>query len=126
MHRPIIDWKKNAKGKNENTVEGKIFAGTRKLIQIRKQLPVFSDQKNLTWLAPHNIHVAGFVRSYGSQKVYCIFNFGSETAFLTWYAFRELCKSPDELQDHWTGEKFTVGQDNEYLIIPPYGFYILD
>jgi len=126
MHRPIIDWKKNAKGKNENTVEGKIFAGTRKLIQIRKQLPVFGDQKNLTWLAPHNIHVAGFVRSYGSQKVYCIFNFGSETAFLTWYAFRELCKSPDELQDHWTGEKFTVGQDNEYLIIPPYGFYILD
>jgi amylosucrase len=126
MHRPIIDWKKNAKGKNENTVEGKIFAGTRKLIQIRKQLPVFSDQKNLTWLAPHNIHVAGFVRSYGNQKVYCIFNFGSETAFLTWYAFKELGKSPDELLDHWTGNKFRVGPDNEYLIIPPYGFYILD
>jgi amylosucrase len=126
MHRPIIDWKKNAKATKANTIEGKIFAGTKKLIQIRKQLPVFRDQKNLTWLAPHNIHVAGFVRSYGNQKVYCIFNFGGETAFLTWYAFKELGKSPDELLDHWTGNKFRVGPDNEYLIIPPYEFYILE
>jgi len=126
MHRPMIDWKKNAFAKKPQTVEGRIFEGTQKLIQIRKKLPVLADQKNLTWLAPHNIHVAGFLRAYGNQRVYCIFNFSHETAFLTWYAFKEQGKSPDELLDHWTGAKFQVGADNEYLIIPPYGFYILE
>jgi amylosucrase len=126
MHRPMIDWEKSAQIKREGSIEARLFSATQKLIRIRKQLSVVSDLKNLTWLAPHNIHVAGFVRSYGNQKLYCLFNFANEAAYLTWYAFKEHGKIPNELLDHWTGEKFQVGPDNEYLIIPAYGFYILE
>ena len=121
-----MDWEKNEKVELLNTPESKIFKGTQKLIQIRKQLPVISDQKNLTWMAPHNIHVAGFLRAFGDKKVYCVFNFSNETAFLTWYAFKEQGTTPGKLFDHWTGAEFIVGPDNEYLIIPAYGFLILE
>ena len=126
MHRPMIDWMKNERRTEHGAVEEQVFAGTKKLLGIRKNLPVISDWKNLTWLSPHNIHVAGFLRAYGDQKVYGIFNFGSETAYLTWYAFKEHGKVPEKLKDHWTGNEFEVGMDNEYLIIEPYGFHILE
>ena len=63
MHRPVIDWEKNKNIDIEGTVEQRIFSGTQKLLSIRKKLPVVADYSNLTWLTPHNIHVAGFIRS---------------------------------------------------------------
>ncbi len=126
MHRPLINWQKNEKRFEAASVEERIFSGTKKLLQIRKSLPVLSDLKNLTWLSPHNIHVAGFVRSLGVQKVYGIFNFGSSASYLTWYAFKEHGKAPTSLRDHWTGKEYPVGMDHEYLILKPYGFHLFE
>ena len=126
MHRPVIDWVKNNRSKELGTIEQKIYDGTKKLLTIRKSLPVLSDMKNLTWLSPHNIHVAGFLRAFGDKKVYGVFNFGSETAFLTWHAFKGHGKIPEKLKDHWTGSEMIVGMDNEFMIIAPYGFHLLE
>ena len=60
MHRPVIDWDKNENIDKPGTIEHIIFTSTQKLICIRKKLPVVADKKNLTWLRPHNIHVAVF------------------------------------------------------------------
>jgi len=126
MHRPIIDWDKNANIDKPGTVEQLIFSSTQKLIQLRRKFPVIADKKNLTWLRPHNIHVAGFLRAWDDERVYCIFNFSKRKQSLTWYAFKENGMRPTLLYDHWSEKTFEVGRDNEYLVLPPYSFFILD
>jgi len=126
MHRPVIHWDKNEKIDEEGTVEHSIFSATKKLISIRKKLPAIADHKNLVWLTPHNIHVAGYLRTFEEQKIFCVFNFSSRPAYLTWYAFKPYGAVPEILFDHWTGKKKKVGPDYEYLVIEPYSFHILE
>lgn len=125
MHRPVIDWEKNKKIDEEGTVENRIFSSTQKLISIRKRLPVVSDFKNLTWLTPHNIYVAGYLRTYEDQRLYCVFNFSNKVSFLTWMAFKEHGIVASKLLDHWSEKVFTVGTNYEHLIIEPYSFHLL-
>ena len=126
MHRPIINWEKNKRIEEEDTIEEKIFSATQRLILLRKKIPVVADRKNLTWLTPHNIHVAGFLRAYGEQQLYCLFNFSNKAAYITWYAFKEHGKIPDKLFDHWQEKRHSVGPDYEYLIIEPYSFCLME
>ena len=126
MHRPVIDWKRNEQINVPGTIPNRIFSGTQKLISIRKKLSMVSDYKNLTWLTPHNIHIAGYLRTLDEHKLYCIFNFSNKPAFLTWFAFKEHGAYTQTLRDHWTDEYITIGRDNEYLVIPPYAFHIFE
>ena len=126
MHRPIIHWEKNEKINEEGTIENRVFSSTRKLIAIRKKLPAIADYKNLVWLTPHNIHVAGYLRTWEEQKVFCVFNFSHMPSYLTWYTFKPYGMVPETLFDHWTGKKIKVGSDHEYLVIEPYSFHILE
>ncbi|OOQ61439.1 amylosucrase [Mucilaginibacter pedocola] len=126
MHRPVIDWKKNKKADKPGTPEQRIFSGTQKLTGIRRKLPVVADYKNLTWLTPYNTHVAGYLRKLNGQQLFCVFNFSAGEAFLTWYAFREHSNDLEKLYDHWTVQEFTVGNNEEYLVIKPYGFHLLE
>ncbi len=126
MHRPIMNWTRNEKRKEANSFEQRIFSETKKLIATRKALEVMSDTKNVTWMTPHNIHVAGFVRANENKKLYCLFNYKHTASFVTWYAFKEHGERPSVLHDHWTGQDFKVGNDNEYFVLPPYGFAILE
>ncbi len=126
MHRPVINWKKKQKIEIEGSVENQIFTATQNLINIRKTISVLADKKNMTWLTPHNIHVAGFLRAWDNQRVYCLFNFSNKTQHLTWYAFKEHALTPKNLYDYWSKQTFKVGNDNEYLVLQPYSFYILE
>lgn len=126
MHRPIIDWDKVAEAKKTGTVENRIFSGIKKLLSIRKQRALFSDMSNINWLSPHNIHVAGFVRRMGNERIYCLFNFCDNATYLTWYAFRERGEGAEILEDLWTGREFRIGTDHEHLILQPYEFLILE
>jgi amylosucrase len=127
MHRPVIDWDKNALAEEvPGTVEHRIFEGIQKLIALRHQLHAFADYNNLQWIYPHNIHIAAFVRSLNEQRIFCIFNYSDKPAWLTWYAFKEKGNAPKKLYDHWSNKEYTVGGDDEYLIVEPYGFCILE
>lgn len=126
MHRPVINWDKNKRIDDPTSIEAKIFSGTQKLISIRRQLPVVADNKNLTWLTPFNIHVAGYLRTLDEAKLYCVFNFNKETAYLSWAAFKQHGPAANQLYDHWQNKSCTVGFDNEHLIIEPYGFCLLE
>ncbi len=126
MHRPVIDWEKNERIHQKGTIEEIIFTGTQKLLTIRKTLPVLADRKNLRWLTPHNIHVAGCLRTSEQTKLYCLFNFSNKAAYLTWYTFKELGGAPKQLYDHWTGKKYTVGADHEYLVLDAYSFCLVE
>jgi amylosucrase len=126
MHRPIMNWERNERRNIEGSFEARIFNETKKLIRTRNTLPIISDLKNTTWMTPHNIHVAGFLRSYENKKLYCLFNYKSTASFVTWFAFKEHGERPVKLKDHWTGEIFNVGNDNEYFVLPGYSFAILE
>ena len=126
MHRPVIDWNKNKKTEEVGTIEHAVFWATQKLLAIRKKLVVIADKKNLTWLSPHNIHVSGYLRAWDDKRVYCLFNFSNAAAYVMWYAFKEHGMVPARLYDHWSEETFTVGNDDEYLILQPYQFCILE
>ncbi len=126
MHRPVIDWEKNKKIDIEGTIENRVFSATQRLISIRKKLEVVADYKNLTWLTPHNMHVAGYLRSFEDKKLYCVFNFSDRSAYLTWYAFKSHGVEPTVLYDHWTGMELPVGENYDHLVIEPYGFHLLE
>jgi amylosucrase len=126
MHRPMIDWNKNEQRKKKGSLEHRIFNETKQLIQIRKALPILSDLKNITWMTPHNIHVAGFVRSFEDKKIFCLFNYQAADAYITWYTFKEHGIRPAQLKDHWTGLTHHVGNDNEYFVLGGYQFAILE
>ena len=126
MHRPVIDWAKNGRIALTGTVEQRIFSGTQRLLGIRKSLPVVADRKNLTWMSPHNRHVAGYIRNRGEKCLFCVFNFSGHATRLTWYAFKENGRIPARLFDHWSGQTFQIGLDHEYLDFPPYGFFLLE
>jgi len=126
MHRPVINWKKNDNTEVEGTIENEIFSATQRLISLRKKIAAFGDYKNITWLSSHNIHVAGFIREHNDKKLYCVFNFCDKEAFLTWYAFKEHGIKSYNLFDHWNQKQYLIGADNEYLIMQPYDFYIME
>ncbi|WP_439474235.1 alpha-amylase family glycosyl hydrolase [Algoriphagus formosus] len=126
MHRPIIDWEKAAERHTEGTVEERVFSGLKQLIQIRKSLPAISDNSNIRWMNPHNIHVAGFLREIEDQRIFVVGNYSDKVSFLTWYAFKEFGFSPKKLWDHVSKEELSVASDDQYLILEPYGFRILE
>jgi amylosucrase len=126
MHRPVIDWDKNKRIDVEGTTENKVFSATQRLIMLRKKLEMVADHSNLVWMTPHNIHVAGYIRSLENKKLYGLFNFKNKPAYLTWYAFKEHGLKPNQLFDHWKEKMYKVGDDREHLIIPPYQFLLLE
>ena len=126
MHRPIIDWEKNKLVEEPGTIEHRIFSATRQLNQIRKSLPLLTDNSNLSWLSPYNIHVAGFVRQTGNKRLFCFFNFKNEVSFVNWQVIKERGNVPDSLFDHWQQKKHDLNMDESFLIMEPYSFCLLE
>lgn len=125
MHRPIIHWDK-LEIENQQSIEGMVFGATKKLIALRKQLDIIADRGNIDWMTPHNIHVAGYIRYAQGKRLYCVFNFCDKEAWLTWYAFREKGLTATQVKDHVTGNVFSVGTNSQHLIIPPFGYFLLE
>lgn len=126
MHRPIIDWEKNRNVETPGSVENSIFTGTKKLLQLRKKMPVVADKANLTWLRPYNIHVAAFLRAWDNDRVYCLFNFSKNAQAIPWRIFKENGMQPVHLYDHWREQYFRVGHDDESFALPPFAFFLLE
>ncbi|WP_026630512.1 hypothetical protein [Dyadobacter alkalitolerans] len=110
----------------ESNIQSEIISGIKRLLRIRKSLDVVSDTKNTRWLPRHNIHIAGFVRNGREKALYCIFNYSNESAYLTWQAFRHNGIAPENLYDHWRKICVEPGNDAEFLVLEPYGFYLME
>ncbi len=126
MHRPLINWNKNEKAFTAGTVENKVYSLTKKLIGIRGIIDVLADKKNLTWINTGNNHVAGFLRAWKNDRVYCIFNFSNQATGISWYTFKQNNMKPLKLFDYWSKKIFAVGYDHEHLSLEPYQFLILE
>jgi amylosucrase len=126
MHRPVMDWDRIQQIEIRGTTEERIFSGTQKLLQIRRRLPALADLDNLIWLTPQSNHVASFMRIRQEQKLYGLFNFSKEKVFISWYIFKEHGIPAKQLFDHWNQTRYEVGADQEYLMLDPYSFCLME
>jgi amylosucrase len=125
MHRPIIDWKKNAAVDAKNTVENQVFSDLQKLIKLRKSLKAVADLKNIHWLEIHNNSIIGFERFLDGERVYFLFNFSAQPQEVTYYMLGASGERASSLQDLWSGKILQIGMDHEHLAFLPYQFYVL-
>ncbi len=126
LHRPNIDWNKIEKRKIENTVEQKVFTATQKIIAIRKKFSVFTDNNNIEYLTPHNVHILGFVKQNENTQLFCLLNYSNQTQYLTWYALKEKGIKGNKIINHYNNSTIEIGNDDEYFILPAYEYAVLE
>jgi amylosucrase len=74
VHRPSMDWEKASHRKDPHSVEGRIFHGLRRLIELRKGNPEFSGIQTAV-IPTGNDHVLGYVRAQGPDRTLVFANF---------------------------------------------------
>ncbi len=74
VHRPTTDWQKIAQRGDPNSLEGRVYQGLHRLIDLRKRTPVLSGSQ-LQVINTGNPHVLGFVRISGNERVLVFANF---------------------------------------------------
>ncbi|WP_289645171.1 alpha-amylase family protein [Maribacter aestuarii] len=82
VNRPVQDWKIVDKLKSKKNHSYKIYSGLKKLIQLRKGLPLLADNNNLVLHPSSNSHVFVFERTRESGGLWVVSNFDEETQFL--------------------------------------------
>lgn len=124
LHRPLIDWNKNARSDVKASIEQRIYTGTQKLLAIRKQLPVVADVNNPRWYKLHNNHVAGFERHReGEKPLSCFFNFSNREVAIAGNILEENGIGGGLLLfDHWLEQETDL---RHQLVFKPYQFYLL-
>lgn len=117
VHRPAADWDKIARRSDEHSVQGRVYARLRRLIDLRKENPAFAGGETDV-INTGNPHVFGYVRQHEGQRVLVLASF-IET---------EQRIPANELRLHGLGYTFTdlvsgerVTCDGD-LILEPYGF----
>ena len=74
VHRVKADWDLYEKRTDPNTIQGQVYQGLQKLIQLRKANPIFSGGE-LDILSTRNDHVLGFIRRKENQQAIILANF---------------------------------------------------
>lgn len=81
VHRPQADWEKYRLRTHPETVEGRVFGGLKRLIELRKAHEVFSGGE-LSNVHTENEHVLGFERIYNGQRAVLFANFSEQEQIL--------------------------------------------
>lgn len=77
VHRPKADWEKYARRNDSLTVEGRVYQGLKKLVELRKQNEAFSGG-SLQAISTENEHVLGFVRNSANHRAVIFANFSEK------------------------------------------------
>ena len=74
VHRPRANWEKYKQRNDPLTVEGRVYLGLRRLIEMRKTNTAFTGQE-MQVIDTGNSNILGFVRSHIGQRVIIMANF---------------------------------------------------
>lgn len=74
VHRPFADWQRIERRHDASTIEGRVYQALQQLIAIRKEHAAFAGH-NTTVLDTGNLHVFGYVRQHGGERVLALANF---------------------------------------------------
>ncbi len=115
LHRGKFNWELAEKRSDENSIQGKVFAGLKKLISIRKQYDVFSVGADTRTIDTWDNSVLGIIRETDSEKLIELYNF-SEHEKIAW-----INECDGVYTDLISGDKIEA----KGVKIPPFGFYWL-
>ena len=74
VHRPSADWDRIQRRSDPSTIEGRIFQGLMRLIELRKSCPCLAGH-DLQVMNTENNHVLGYIRTRGNQRAMILANF---------------------------------------------------
>jgi len=120
MHRPVFDWERAELRKDGSTVPGRVYKGLLRIIQLRRQNPVFARSE--TEIAETgNPHVFGFLRSGGESVVFVLANFSERAQKLEARRLRQMGMRKTMVDLH-AGRVITATQELE---LEPYQLMVL-
>jgi amylosucrase len=111
VHRPRADWQKYAERTDATSIEGRIYQGLQKLIDLRKNHAAFSGG-HLDVIQTGNDHVLGYMRSAGGQRLAIFANFSESPQTVPERALEgyslQLAKGLHGTSQFADGDNFTV------------------
>ena len=119
VHRPKADWERYSKRNDPDTVEGRVFLGLKKLIELRKENEAFSGGE-LEVIPTENDHVLGFIRTCGAERAFILANFSEEMQALPAHIV-DRYGLPGQRRLHGTSHP----AEGESLQVPPLELLIL-
>jgi amylosucrase len=78
LHRPRMDWEAAARRHDPASVEGRLWAGMRRLIELRRGTRATHAQGRVEPFWTGNEHVFGLRREHGGERLRLLVNFSSE------------------------------------------------
>jgi len=75
VHRPIFDWKRSIKAHQMGTDEYDVFQNLKKMIKLRKTLPLLDGQASQYALDLNSNHVYCLIRHHEDQTFFAMYNF---------------------------------------------------
>lgn len=114
VHRPKFDWERAERRHDPQTIEGRVFQSLVRLIQIRKQNPVFWGNKAQI-VDTGNPHVFGYIHWQPPQGVLVLSNFSEQPQELDLVRFRTYGVKPN-LHDLVKDEPVNLAR--EYTLEP--------
>jgi amylosucrase len=82
LHRPRMDWTRAEKRHQQGTLEARVFAGVRHIIQARKRTPHLHASIRSEILETGHPHVFAYVRRHPLGNLLCLYNF---TEGMQWF-----------------------------------------
>jgi amylosucrase len=119
VHRAPANWDKVARRKYDDSVEGRIFQGLQRLIELRKNCLAFGGNQ-LEVINTDNDHVLGYVRVAENDRLLVFANFSEQQQIVSANQLR-LYGLSYEFKNLFDGEIFSL-QD---LVLEPYEFACL-
>ena len=78
VHRGRFDWEAAGKGKEEGTVQYRLFQGIRKLKKLRETYPVFLNAASVRTVETYDPALLCLVREFEGERLTAVFNFSGE------------------------------------------------
>lgn len=113
VHRPHFDWMRAALRHQKETVEGRVYSGLRKLIEIRKQTPAFATGHTL-FIDTGSPQVFGYIRN---REIIVLANFSEQGQALKQEVLAAYIETRAPLLDLLSGEEVRI---EETLELGPY------
>ncbi len=120
IHRPHFDWHKAQRRHDADSVEGRIYHGLLRLLQIRQQNQVFAGSETEI-VDPGNIHVLAYFKQHQGRSVMCLANFSDRLQSLAAARLRVLGLRKT-FTDIVAGRTITATRE---LVLEPYQFMVL-
>ncbi|MFS4468897.1 amylosucrase [Maribacter sp. 2210JD10-5] len=119
VNRPMHDWDTVKKIKTDSSPQKKIYEGLKRLIKLRKKLPVLADTNNLIIHPDTNPHLLIYERRNGKESILIISNVDEHTQYLEIpYLFSKMNFKIDRVKELIHQKPIEI--ENNILILKPY------